>query len=207
MTGITTSLTSESTILPNAAPMMMPTARSITLPLTANSRNSFNMPIVIFAALVGWGRRSLQADSARPVQTARIQVANRRAGRRLATASRVRRSLPSIAAPRSGSMTDVPRCIRRCVMTINHSTSRTFDVDDFTLTGVSMSTPTSVSAGDPPGHRQGASQHDCGGCRRRRCWCHCRSQFHSWRRSSLRARQGGRRSGRGRRLAASRPAK
>src|SRR6476620_7537178 len=34
------SLTSESTILPNAPPMMTPTARSTTLPLTANSLNS-----------------------------------------------------------------------------------------------------------------------------------------------------------------------
>src|SRR5262245_28694185 len=35
-----TSPTSESTILPKAPPMMTPTARSITLPLTANSLNS-----------------------------------------------------------------------------------------------------------------------------------------------------------------------
>src|SRR5512132_552301 len=39
-TGMIKSLTSESTILPNAAPMITPTARSTTLPLTANSRNS-----------------------------------------------------------------------------------------------------------------------------------------------------------------------
>src|SRR6266571_6380911 len=39
-TGMMRSLTSESTILPNAAPMITPTARSTTLPLTANSRNS-----------------------------------------------------------------------------------------------------------------------------------------------------------------------
>src|SRR5262245_29067514 len=40
MRGMMMSLTSESTILPNAPPIMMPTARSTTLPLTANSRNS-----------------------------------------------------------------------------------------------------------------------------------------------------------------------
>src|SRR6185295_3914171 len=38
--GMIRSLTSESTILPNAAPMMTPTARSMTFPLSANSRNS-----------------------------------------------------------------------------------------------------------------------------------------------------------------------
>src|SRR5271170_4883906 len=39
-TGMIRSLTSESTILPNAPPMITPTARSTTLPLTAKSRNS-----------------------------------------------------------------------------------------------------------------------------------------------------------------------
>src|SRR6266496_4756002 len=39
-TGMTRSLTSESTILPKAPPMITPTARSTTLPLIANSRNS-----------------------------------------------------------------------------------------------------------------------------------------------------------------------
>src|ERR1700694_3036987 len=38
--GMIRSLTSESTILPKAAPMITPTARPTTLPLTANSRNS-----------------------------------------------------------------------------------------------------------------------------------------------------------------------
>src|ERR1700704_4154682 len=46
-TGMIRSLTSESTILPNAAPMITPTARSITLPFTANSRNS---PIIDMSA-------------------------------------------------------------------------------------------------------------------------------------------------------------
>ncbi|MNC90501.1 hypothetical protein D3C83_66070 [compost metagenome] len=41
--GMMTSLTSESTILPNAAPMMMPTAISTTLPRIANSLNSLSM--------------------------------------------------------------------------------------------------------------------------------------------------------------------
>src|SRR5437763_15344836 len=39
-TGMMMSFTSESTILPKAAPMMTPTARSTTLPFNANSRNS-----------------------------------------------------------------------------------------------------------------------------------------------------------------------
>src|SRR6185436_16350619 len=43
ITGMMMSLTSESTILPNAAPMMTATARSITLPLTAKSRNSLSI--------------------------------------------------------------------------------------------------------------------------------------------------------------------
>ncbi len=38
--GMTTSLTSELTILPKAVPMITPTAKSTTLPFTANSRNS-----------------------------------------------------------------------------------------------------------------------------------------------------------------------
>src|SRR5688500_5181415 len=41
--GMTTSSTSEVMILPNAAPMTTPTARSTTLPLTANSLNSFHI--------------------------------------------------------------------------------------------------------------------------------------------------------------------
>ncbi len=47
MIGMIRSFTSESTILPNAAPMMTPTARSITLPLTANSRNSVANDMVV----------------------------------------------------------------------------------------------------------------------------------------------------------------
>src|SRR5690348_4654098 len=39
-TGMMRSFTSESTILPNAAPMITPTARSTTLPRIANARNS-----------------------------------------------------------------------------------------------------------------------------------------------------------------------
>src|SRR4030088_1554538 len=46
MTGMMRSATRESTIFPNAAPMITPTARSTTLPLTANSRNSFMIDMV-----------------------------------------------------------------------------------------------------------------------------------------------------------------
>src|SRR5689334_15800224 len=45
--GITTLSTSEETILPKAAPMITPTARSTTLPLLMNSRNSFTNDIKI----------------------------------------------------------------------------------------------------------------------------------------------------------------
>src|SRR4249920_3269615 len=44
--GMRISFTSEVMILPNAAPMMTPTARSMALPLTANSLNSFNMWLI-----------------------------------------------------------------------------------------------------------------------------------------------------------------
>jgi hypothetical protein len=44
--GMIRSLTMESTILPKAAPMMTPTARSMALPLTANSLNSDTMPML-----------------------------------------------------------------------------------------------------------------------------------------------------------------
>jgi hypothetical protein len=43
MGGMITSLTNELTIVANAAPMMMPTAMSRTLPRMANSLNSFSM--------------------------------------------------------------------------------------------------------------------------------------------------------------------
>ena len=43
--GMITSFTSELTILPKAPPMMMPTAMSIMLPLTAKSLNSCIIPI------------------------------------------------------------------------------------------------------------------------------------------------------------------
>src|SRR5260370_14194793 len=44
--GIRISFTSDVTILPKAAPMMTPTARSMALPLTANSLNSFHMWLI-----------------------------------------------------------------------------------------------------------------------------------------------------------------
>src|SRR5712672_3661710 len=43
--GMMMSSTSEPTIFPNAAPIMTPTARSITLPRMANSLNSLNMEL------------------------------------------------------------------------------------------------------------------------------------------------------------------
>src|SRR5208283_3178691 len=63
-TGMMRSLTSESTILPNAPPMITPTARSTTLPLTAKSRNSFmnDMPSPSSAP---WARRRLDRHFAR----------------------------------------------------------------------------------------------------------------------------------------------
>src|SRR5262245_59700720 len=45
MGGMITSLTSEVTILPNAAPMITPTARSMTFPRAANSLNSFSIAL------------------------------------------------------------------------------------------------------------------------------------------------------------------
>ncbi len=45
MGGMMMSFTSELTMLPNAAPMMTPTARSATLPRNANSLNSSRMGI------------------------------------------------------------------------------------------------------------------------------------------------------------------
>jgi hypothetical protein len=44
--GMITSLTSDETILPNAAPMMMPTAMSTTLPRTAKALNSPSSDII-----------------------------------------------------------------------------------------------------------------------------------------------------------------
>src|SRR6185295_13987294 len=44
--GIRMSFTSELMIPPKAAPIMTPIARSMALPLTANSLNSFHMPSV-----------------------------------------------------------------------------------------------------------------------------------------------------------------
>src|SRR5205814_3427570 len=60
--GMIRSLTSESTILPKAAPMMTPTARSTTFPLTANSRNS-DANDMTFPSL---GDESPTYDAARP---------------------------------------------------------------------------------------------------------------------------------------------
>jgi hypothetical protein len=43
MTGMIRSLTNDSTILPNTPPMITPTPKSTTFPLTANSLNSLKM--------------------------------------------------------------------------------------------------------------------------------------------------------------------
>src|SRR5512139_630561 len=50
--GMMRSLTIDSTILPKAAPMMTPTARSMALPLTANSLNS-DMKLMLSPSIVG----------------------------------------------------------------------------------------------------------------------------------------------------------
>src|SRR5690606_2048321 len=49
--GISTSFTSEVTIRPKAPPIMIPMARSMTLPRIANSRNHFHMAISLHPAL------------------------------------------------------------------------------------------------------------------------------------------------------------
>src|SRR5437870_4523769 len=49
--GMMTSLTMEVTILPNAAPMMIPTAMSTTLPFMANSLNSLTIPMTLLLSL------------------------------------------------------------------------------------------------------------------------------------------------------------
>src|SRR5262245_15804153 len=76
MIGVIRSFTTESTILPNAAPMMTPTARSITLPLTANSLNSCRIPIVIpLVAAVGvaeFSRRGARCER-RPLRSEQEQ--------------------------------------------------------------------------------------------------------------------------------------
>src|SRR5260221_2355428 len=48
---MTMSATSDDTILPNAAPMMTPTARSITFPRAANCRNSFHIKEMLYRLL------------------------------------------------------------------------------------------------------------------------------------------------------------
>src|SRR5712671_4631841 len=53
MGGMMMSLTIEVTILPNAPPMMIPTAMSTTLPRIANSLNSLTIPMTFLLSLVG----------------------------------------------------------------------------------------------------------------------------------------------------------
>src|SRR5262249_5672839 len=65
--GISTSPTKDETILPNAAPMMTPTARSTTLPRLMKSRNSFAMGMesllrrLLFVAAILADKLSLSA--------------------------------------------------------------------------------------------------------------------------------------------------
>src|SRR6202011_4389801 len=56
MIGMMMSPTSEVTMPPNATPMMTPTARSITLPLIANSRNSLSILSPFSSTLLTGGR-------------------------------------------------------------------------------------------------------------------------------------------------------
>ena len=53
MGGMITSFTTEETIFPNAAPIIIPTARSITLPFIAKSLNSFIMLILSWFFVFG----------------------------------------------------------------------------------------------------------------------------------------------------------
>src|SRR5262245_25801253 len=64
--GISTSLTSEVTMAPKAAPMMRPTAMSTTLPRMANSRNSFSMSgssALRGHGWLGWQRRQIVGEA------------------------------------------------------------------------------------------------------------------------------------------------
>ena len=69
--GMMMSLTTEATILPNAPPMMTPTAMSITFPRNANALNSCNMLIVYLVfrfpadPFLPGGVRSLRQSSRR----------------------------------------------------------------------------------------------------------------------------------------------
>src|SRR5580765_8025707 len=58
--GMMMSATSDATMVPNAAPMMMPTAMSITLPRIANSLNSFSITDPPLIRWMGRGPAGLQ---------------------------------------------------------------------------------------------------------------------------------------------------
>src|SRR2546430_672527 len=68
--GIRTSLTSEVTILPNAAPMITPTARSTTLPRMMNVLNSLSMGLSPVRAARARGAPSWPTRSAHTLQRA-----------------------------------------------------------------------------------------------------------------------------------------
>jgi hypothetical protein len=59
--GISTSSTSDVTIFPNAAPMITPTAKSMTLPRMANSLNSFSTDVLLY--FIRSRHSTAQADS------------------------------------------------------------------------------------------------------------------------------------------------
>src|SRR3954470_6957955 len=59
-----TSPTSELTIAPKAAPMMTPTARSTTLPFTANSRNSLSIRVPLSSTLMNGSPAGGSVDQA-----------------------------------------------------------------------------------------------------------------------------------------------
>src|SRR5882724_10438477 len=61
--GMMMSLTMDVTILPNAAPIMIPTAMSTTLPRIANSLNSLTMPMTLLLSR-GWLGPRLLAEHA-----------------------------------------------------------------------------------------------------------------------------------------------
>ncbi|MNG04130.1 hypothetical protein D3C84_872410 [compost metagenome] len=73
--GMITSPTNDVTILPKAAPMMIPTAMSITLPLTAKALNSLITPIGYFLVTDEVGERSVNQQIASCSKRLRVRSA------------------------------------------------------------------------------------------------------------------------------------
>src|SRR5262252_5537795 len=65
--GIRMSLTSEVTILPKAAPMTRPTARSTTLPRIAKSRNSLSMVPYLPLTATAWLENTVELGEERSI--------------------------------------------------------------------------------------------------------------------------------------------